>query len=129
MRIQPNNDAWLTLAEHLWVFQARQSRGSYAKELLVWVLALGLLDTVMSVVAEALDSARVDWTFENVLAPMMLAIGVMWLFALTVRRLHDAGLSGGWVIAYILPPFSVLMPLGLLFFKGDGEGAPYPRID
>ena len=124
-----DSEALLTLAEHLWVFQARQSRGSYAKELLVWILTLGILDTVMELIAEMVDSERLDWVFENVLAPMVLAIGVMWLLALTVRRLHDVGLSGGWVVSYLLPPFSVLMPLGLLFFKGQGQGAPYPRID
>jgi uncharacterized membrane protein YhaH (DUF805 family) len=75
----------------------------------------------------------VDPTALSALPLLWLALGgiALWvLLSMTVRRLHDTGHSGKWVLLSLLPGASILMLLALSMMPGeDGENVygPDPR--
>mgnify|MGYP006208009301 CR=1 FL=1 len=44
---------------------------------------------------------------------------VVWWFATMVRRLHDAGHSGGWALFLLVPYVGVLVAIWVLMLRGD----------
>lgn len=54
------------------------------------------------------------------------------IFTVTIRRLHDAGHSGFWLLIYLVPLIGALFMLYMMFKTGDiGTNAygPDPRLD
>ncbi|WP_144096398.1 DUF805 domain-containing protein [Croceicoccus sediminis] len=54
------------------------------------------------------------------------------IFTVTIRRLHDAGHSGFWLLIYLVPLIGALFMLYMMFKTGDiGANAygPDPRLD
>lgn len=49
----------------------------------------------------------------------LLAVAVVSSAAISVKRLHDVGLSGWWVIPLLLPYVSAVGGVALLLWPGD----------
>ncbi len=51
---------------------------------------------------------------------------VIWIgLAVTVRRFHDRGKSGWWVLALLIPLVGLWFTIELAFFGGIDQGNPY----
>lgn len=68
-----------------------------------------------------------------VLAALVVLVAFIPNLAVTVRRLHDTGRSGGWVLVVLVPAIGALILLVLLLLDGEHGpnrwGAPpFPRV-
>jgi uncharacterized membrane protein YhaH (DUF805 family) len=80
-----------------------------------------LLSTIISVVLAILTSAL---SLHNVLSPGLLYLLAVVLpsLAVSVRRLHDTGRSGWWLLISIIPLIGTIVLIVL--FATDGERQP-----
>ena len=110
-------------------FTGRASRSEY------WWTAL--LFTIIALVCAAVDSQMVLSVLQAegeaglfTLRPFDFAVTYCWLLtlptflSLSVRRLHDAGFSGLWLLLYIVP-FGALALLILHVMPSDGKTTIY----
>jgi uncharacterized membrane protein YhaH (DUF805 family) len=68
------------------------------------------------------------------LAVLHLLLYILFTYSLTIRRLHDVGLSGWFVLPAVFPAFTLLLMLVLLFIPGQKQwnqygGQPVSRLD
>lgn len=82
-------------------FSGRSTRSQY------WLFVLIL--AVLAVVAMIIDTAMTNDV--GILNMILLLAHLLPFWALTVRRLHDAGLSGWWTIVCIIPLIAIIMAL------------------
>ncbi len=94
-------------------FTGRARRKEY------WMFAL--VSTIISVVLAIFASAL---SLHNVLSPGLLYSLAVLLptLAVSVRRLHDTGRSGWWLLISIIPLIGTIVLI--VFFATDGEGQP-----
>jgi len=83
-------------------FQGRASRSEY------WWFFLACFST-------SLACAFIN----NGLMAAMFLVQFLPALAVTVRRLHDSGLSGWWYLAAVVPFLGSVVLLGLMLLKGD----------
>ncbi len=55
-----------------------------------------------------------------ILAPLFSLATLLPLVAVSVRRLHDIGRSGWWVLLHLVPVVGLLVMLYFYLLKGDG---------
>lgn len=94
----------------------RMNMKSYAINLL-FLLPL----TVISNIISRSDPSRIN-AFELIAVPTILSgtIGIITLFVMSVRRLHDIGKSGWWALFFLTPLTIVFIPLIAL---ADGQSS------
>jgi uncharacterized membrane protein YhaH (DUF805 family) len=101
--------------------QGRFGRLSY----LAWGMTLGVLAWVVMAVVFALTFAAGGEEGPGaavMLAPLLVTlvvVGPAIIFA--IRRLHDFGTSGWWVLLFLVPLVGAIFALVLLFRPGDAE--------
>jgi uncharacterized membrane protein YhaH (DUF805 family) len=94
------------------MFSGRISRSSYLIGLvLAFVAPFSVVWGVFPNNAGAVGIAFVIWTFAKL--------------SLHVRRLHDIGWSGRWVLVELFPPVGLVLAFVLIFFPGMREGNRY----
>lgn len=57
-------------------------------------------------------------------SPVLLPVAVLWWVyhsLCVVRRLHDLGMSGWWLVGYFVPFVNFIISLKLLFERGEKE--------
>ena len=98
----------------------------------------GLLLGVMCLPLVAIALMSVFWgvsRHEGMLPVLIVGMIVIPLFlvvvstGLSVRRLHDLGRSGWWVLLNFIPYVSMGLAIYLLFFRGMTTGNAYGRVD
>lgn len=74
---------------------------------------------VLFVALMCLAFVRISFPSAERIADPVVGVIVAWWFATAVRRLHDAGHSGGWVLLLLVPYVGVLVAIWLLMLRGD----------
>lgn len=100
-------------------FSGRASRRDCLIYLLLFAIVLGLLGSVIDLVL-----GKVGVTSENVYDLATAAIGFAFMLAtlsLVVRRLHDIGYGGQWVLLYCIPGIGTIVLLILLILPGESK--------
>ncbi|MBO5924217.1 MAG: DUF805 domain-containing protein, partial [Lentisphaeria bacterium] len=49
---------------------------------------------------------------------------------LTIRRLHDIGMSGFWILGWVIPVWNILLAIMLIFRdseQGENQWGIYPK--
>jgi uncharacterized membrane protein YhaH (DUF805 family) len=90
-------------------FRGRSSRPAYW-----WWVLFGI---IIAIAAAVLDWILGTWVFYAIVVIALLLPNL----AVTVRRLHDAGHSGWWVLIGLLPLIGFII---LLIFTLQGSDAP-----
>ena len=114
----------------IWSFRGRIDRTTYWVYSIVYILVFGLLLFLISLIP--MESTSVDYGYYpyNTMRPTLFAICIELIvrlilsylvLALSVKRMHDCGHSGWWVLI----PFC---PLVLLFWKGEEKTNQYGPI-
>lgn len=93
---------------HSFQFSGRASRSEYWWFMLVYTLVIticGFIDSmmVMSLIAEQGEQAIFSLGLFDFASTFAWIITLPTILSLTVRRLHDAGFSGFWLILYFIP--------------------------
>ena len=101
--------------QSLWSFRGRNGRARYWS---VFVASLAMLMGVSGLITAATGQGEPDIVLSLLALPIMIACLVAsWFNA--VKRLHDLGRSGWW----LLPIIFVIAPFSLLSNAGGGLGA------
>ena len=59
-------------------------------------------------------------------ASLLIVLAVLWAnLTLQVKRAHDAGLSGLWLLTYFIPPISPVIPFLVLLWPGQPHANRY----
>jgi len=74
---------------------------------------------VLLVALVCLALVRFSWPSAERFANPLVGLVVVWWFATAVRRLHDAGHSGGWAVLLLVPYVGVLVAIWVLMLRGD----------
>jgi uncharacterized membrane protein YhaH (DUF805 family) len=112
----------MPLSQLLWSFDGRIARGQYWKGVVVLLAAIFLFAALGGLISWAAGVGREDdmRVLGAVFAlPLAMALFVGNL-ALDVKRFHDRGKSGWWVLITLVPligPLWLLLELG--FLEGD----------
>lgn len=124
-----NDDTATIKPGGIWSFRGRIDRTTYFVYSVVYVLLFGLLLYLINHIP--MESISVNYGY-NTMRPTGFAVWTELItrlvlaylsLALCVKRMHDCGHSGCWVLI----PFS---PLALLFMKGEDKTNEYgPKID
>lgn len=113
-------------------FQGRARRTEYWLFVLFCVLLFGVLGAIFGVTMMNGQAGR-----GSVISQMaMLMWGIAWvalvipMIAVTVRRLHDAGFSGWWILLNLVPGggLAVFVFTVLPGTPGDNRFGPDPRV-
>lgn len=115
-------------------FSGRASRS----EFWWWVLATGIVGTVISIVAEMLGYPdRGYYTYGGFAGPgdmvnlLNTLVDVACLvpqLALTWRRLHDTGRSGTWILLALIPIVGWIILIVWLASRSDPMGRRFDRV-
>ena len=90
------------------VFGGRATRSEYWW----WVLFIAIADLILIVVDDVIVNALGDYgPFGTLFWLATLLPGL----AVTVRRLHDIGKSGWWLLAWYAIPFAAWLAAGVMF--------------
>lgn len=103
-------EAWKSFWEH-WTFEGRASRAEYWWMFLIFFLISSALSFIGNVIGEKAFFKGLSWIF-NLIA--------FWPgTCLIVRRLHDAGLPGGWWWLQMVSVVAIYVAVGMLC-RGSG---------
>lgn len=81
---------------------------------------LGVAAAFLGAVAETFPQVEVLFGFLFFIA----FLGAIWIcVATSVRRCHDAGMSGWWIVVFIIPILGTLLALFVLGFLGGTPGS------
>ncbi|MEQ8435002.1 MAG: DUF805 domain-containing protein [Oceanicaulis sp.] len=94
-------------------FQGRARRSEYWWFYLFYVLVVIALSIVSAAVNESLGSLLTGIFVLGTFIPLLAA---------GVRRLHDTGRSGWWILIALVPLVGVIVLI--IFFVGDSEAGP-----
>jgi uncharacterized membrane protein YhaH (DUF805 family) len=119
----------------LWSLNGRIGRVAYAGGLLLnWVLMLIVLAVWQILVDNWTPPEPFNLKDGSLLVLVPFAVLFCWVhFALTVKRLHDLGVTGLLSLLLLVPPALLIMPIVLLIARGEdndnryGPGAPSAR--
>lgn len=106
-------------------FGGRASRKEY------WIFHLYI--TVLYSGFLALDILYFDYDFGSFPTPALFfisSINFLTLLAVTVRRFHDVGLSGWYLLIWLIPYLGLILPFMILASggtQGDNEYGPEPE--
>lgn len=103
------------------VFRGRAARSEYWYWNLFVLLVLIGLSIVLGLVSPALVASA---AFDGVVL-LMLAPFVLPSLAVTVRRLHDAGMSGWFVLTTFIPWIGFAVPIVFGIIPGQDEATQY----
>lgn len=109
----PDADTWKPM---YFSFEGRLSRGTYVCRWLILLLSavvIGLISGIISFLAPL-----------GMVALIALAVSQI---SLAVRRLHDRGHSGLWLLVCVVPALNLLMFIYLLFAQGQPGQNEYGR--
>lgn len=109
----PDADTWKPM---YFSFEGRLSRGTYVCRWLILLLSavvIGLISGIISFLAPL-----------GMVALIALAVSQI---SLAVRRLHDRGHSGLWLLVCVVPALNLLMFIYLLFAQGQPGQHEYGR--
>lgn len=99
---------YIRVLKQYFVFNGRAHRGEFWMFLLIHVIIV----VVLGLVSEILTSIYT-------IAVFLPALGV------SVRRLHDTGKSGWWLLLHLVPVVGTVILLVLLALGGDKESNRY----
>jgi uncharacterized membrane protein YhaH (DUF805 family) len=108
-------DAVKSVYSNYFNFQGRARRSEYWWFYLFYVIVI----LVLSVLAGALGDAGVIF---GVLYLVFLLGTIIPMLAAGVRRLHDTGRSGWWILIGLIPLVGAIVLL--IFFVGDSQAGP-----
>lgn len=74
---------------------------------------------VLLVALICLALVRLSWPSAERFVDPLVGLIVVWWFATAVRRLHDAGHSGGWALLLLVPYVGVLVAIWVLMLRGE----------
>lgn len=127
-----NDDTATIKPGGIWSFRGRIDRATYFVYFVVYVLLLGLLLYLINLIPMESTSVNSGYYSYDMMRPTGFAIWTELIvrlvmaylsLALCVKRMHDCGHSGWWVLI----PFC---PLALFFMKGEDKTNEYgPKID
>lgn len=107
-------------------FAGRLGRATYVLSLLAWhaacAIAAGLTFPVVLVIANVAGGDEAMGAAALPTAVVLAGVYVAGLVGYAVRRLHDLGRGGAWVVLGFVPLVGLVFGLALLFAPGD-EGA------
>jgi uncharacterized membrane protein YhaH (DUF805 family) len=105
------------------VFRGRSGRTEYWHFFLVYLLVL-IVTSVLDVIAGTYSSARQVGLLSGIfsLVALLPSLGV------SVRRLHDTGRSGWWLLIGFIPILGVIVLLVFAAIRGDGETNSYGAV-
>jgi len=104
----------LGLREFLFRLNGRLAASTYVVSVVCMLIVFPLLFLVMMVFLAFLP------TFIKIIATLAFVVLLLWTcIALMVRRLHDRGHSGWWVLIAFIPYLNAIFFLYLSFFKGE----------
>ena len=110
---------YVKVLKNYFVFQGRARR----KEYWMFVLISVIISIVLSIIENLLDIAKVLTGLYS-LAVLLPSLGV------SVRRLHDTGRSGWWVLLALIPFVGPIILLVLMCFDsqaGTNQYGPNPK--
>ena len=103
--------------EKIFSTDGRLSRGLYAKYMLIWWALIALAQITEPFIATFLIGDPQNSFNENILSTLSLIAFIGWgIFS--VRRLHDLGKSGGYILLFFVPIINVALFIYLFFAKG-----------
>lgn len=116
-----------------WYFQALKKYAVFsgrARRMEYWIFQLGnmLIATLLSVGEAAVRLSMGGMKVEPGSAPVLIVVNVFTLLiiiptlAVTIRRLHDTGRSGWWILICFIPLIGALVLL--VFMVLDSEPGP-----
>lgn len=111
----PFVNAWLKMLANFSDFKGRSSRADY------WWAVVGniIISIVLGLIGSLLGS------FGSVLVTLISLVLAVPGIALTVRRLHDIGKSGWFVLIFLVPLVGVILLIVWLAKVGDEDDNQY----
>jgi uncharacterized membrane protein YhaH (DUF805 family) len=116
------------------LFAGRLNRRNY---FIGYIVVLGII--IAAVIIDAIYAGftqpeTTEYDFSLVAAAFIVIFYLVYTVSLTVRRFHDLGKSGWWIITLIIPIVNGIVGLYLTFADGDEEAnkygkTPKPKIE
>ena len=112
MRPEPQPDmVWLLFSP-----SGRISGLTFFKSLVLWMALFGVV--TMQMIANREDSVSLGlWSLVFI---VLMLVWILSAIMLSIKRLHDAGWSGPWVLLLFLPVVGFLALLALVLMGSDG---------
>ena len=85
--------------------------------------ALRVFAVLLVAIAVAMLVERLAPNYSRFVVPLVGFVYVWW-WATAVRRLHDAGRSGVWALALVVPVLGLFASLMVLFLRADRPFTP-----
>ena len=107
-------------------FAGRASRAEYWSYTLINIVLLALAFGIGFGIEKA---AGTDYPFSGLLLTIYMLAAIVPTYAVTCRRMHDAGLSGWWILLGFIPlgGFVVFIMTVLDSKHGPNQNGPDPR--
>lgn len=116
---------------HWLVYRGRASRSAYWWFILFTAIAAFAVDIILIPIAIVI-STSIDATTAAALNAVLIGVPVIYLglvsLALTVRRLHDTGRSGWWVLIALVPFAGAITLLVFTLSEGTPEPNRYDAV-
>ena len=95
-------------------------KGRIARRSYIWsLISAYLVYLVITVVFASIGSPTLYPVF------ILLALAIIFLLPLHVRRVHDLGDSGWILLLLLIPVFNLVFEIALFFVKGEGTSNAY----
>lgn len=111
-------------------FEGRAGRREYWYFFMFYLIACAVLAIVDNLMfgGNQMISGGAGWSMENGFQPLTSIFGIVSLvpfLAVTVRRLHDTGKSGWWILVGLIPLIGWIWLIVLCAAKGDAGSNAY----
>ena len=105
------------IKEDYFSYEGRLNRKPYIIRYLIMLVIMGL--------GRMLVTANTTITFGNVIATILLIVCSISIIMLDIRRLHDLGRKGLWVLLMLVPMVNIIFLIYLVFARGCGSDNEY----